>query len=117
MYLCIKGSPIPEFECDLEDVLEELEDLPPLSELAKPDESGFMGLEDEKSKIVMLISHITVEDWAIVVGDKEKNMKLDDVKKAITDFFEGVIPEWADPDEYLWNNMPGDIPDFVKRVG
>ena len=117
MYMHIKGSPIPEGKCDLEDSLEEIDDFPPLSEIDKPDKNGFIGLEDEKTGLVLLISHITPENWAIVVGDTEKNMNLKEVKKTIEDFFSGKMPEWAKPNEFDWTNMPGDIPDFVEREG
>jgi hypothetical protein len=97
-----------EVEVELEDILEELPDLPPASEVE--DGKAFMGLENDKHSILNF-TRIADDNWAVVAGDTEKaGFSLDEVKKIIEDFFNGKAPEWAENVERV------DFPDGIDDI-
>ncbi|MHA1819576.1 MAG: hypothetical protein ACTSU2_13315 [Promethearchaeota archaeon] len=118
MYMHIENSPIPEGMVEsFEDAWEEIEDYPALTEVDKPINFAFIGLEDEKTHHTILISHINKDKWVMVVGDTEKEMDIDELKRTVKEFFDGKMPDWSNPDEWDMTTMYGELPDFIEREG
>ena len=106
--LYIAGAPIGVVECDYEDALEEILDYPIAAEMK--DENAFIGLEDDKHRIINFV-RIEENNWGVIVGTTEqKEVSTDELKKIIQAFYNGQFPNWGK------NFDRNDFPDGIDEI-
>ena len=94
MKMFLGGYPFGAVECEMDDVIEELEEYPEAGELE--DGQAFVGLENE-DHVILNIVKLGDNNYGVVAGDAErKGINYKEVKKIISDFFAGKYPEWAE---------------------
>ena len=103
----IGSTILPPVECDSEDALEEIEELP-------HEEGAYLTLEDDEGRILGFGRTID-EKYAVICGGKEVVVEsIAEIKKIVEDFFAGKLPEFVDPESLNFDYFPDSIDDILK---
>ncbi len=94
----VEGSVIPDAPIDeFEDAWEEFEGFAEqMLNIQTRAYIGFqiLGEEGEFEKFMNFVP-LTEDTWGVTVGDSERQMKVDDLKKLLQELFSGNVPEWV----------------------
>jgi hypothetical protein len=112
MKMFMAGAPYGAVEVELEDALEEIQDFP--FPVEGKGENAFVGLEDEKHRILNIV-HLGSDEWGIIFGNAEKRgVKTNEMKGIVKDFFEGRLPDWVYANEKDRNDFPDGIDEILE---